>query len=145
MLLTLLADWATILDSIEAYNGLKSVLKLNEDKLNLQIWFPKSESEGCLLDYGYSRNSGKVKHSIVLYDSIEDYAKEISEEVELFSIEKDFEITKTGYEHIYSISSLYHRELPLPFFWRRLLQPKKVCLLNLNSIKKRLSFFSPRR
>lgn len=125
MLLTLLADWATILDSIEAYDGLKSVLKLNEDKLNLQIWFPKSESEGCLLDYGYSRNSGKVKHSIVLYDSIEDYAKEMSEEVELFSIEKDFEITKTGYEHIYSISSLYHRELPLPFFWRRLLQPKK--------------------
>lgn len=125
MLLTLLADWATILDSIEAYDGLKSVLKLYEDKLNLQIWFPKSESEECLLDYGYSRNSGKVKHSIVLYDSIEDYAKEMYEEVELFSIEKDFEITKTGYEHIYSISSLYHRELPLPFFWRRLLQPKK--------------------
>lgn len=122
MLLTLLVDWSAILNSNEAYQDLKNILELFENKLNLQIWFPKSETEEFYLNNGYSRESGKVKHSIALYDSIEDYKKEMEEEVELFSAEKDFSAIKTGYDFIFTITSLYHRELPFPFFWRRFIK-----------------------
>ncbi|WP_458628657.1 hypothetical protein [Winogradskyella sp. PC D3.3] len=126
MLLTLLLDWASILDSTEAYADLKKIIDLFDNKLNLQIWFPKPETEEFYFNKGYSRESGKVKHSIALYNSIEDYKKEIEEEIKLFTVEKDFDSTKIGYDLIFTITSLYHRELPFPFFWRRLI------LLNQN-------------
>jgi hypothetical protein len=122
MLLVLLADWSVILDSKEAYNDIHNIMKLFENKLNLQIWFPKLETENNFLNNGYSRNSGKVKHSITLYDSLEDYKNEIIEEVELFSAEKDFNVLKIGYDLIFSITSRYHRDLPFPYFWRRLVK-----------------------
>jgi hypothetical protein len=122
MLLVLLADWSVILDSKEAYNDIHNIIKLFENKLNLQIWFPKLETEDNFLKNGYSRKSGKVKHSVVLYDLLEDYKKEIIEEVELFSAEKDFRVLKIGYDLIFSITSRYHRELPFPYFWRRLVK-----------------------
>ncbi|WP_282081268.1 hypothetical protein [Aquimarina algiphila] len=122
MLLTLLADWCAILNNDTAYQDLKNILKLFENKLNLQIWFPKSETESFYLDSGYSRKSGKVKHSITLYESLEDYRKEAIEEIELFSSEKDFSSIKIGYDYIFTITSFYNRELPFPFFWRRFLQ-----------------------
>lgn len=121
MLLTLLADWSAILNCEEAYADLKKILELFENKLNLQIWFPKQETENFYLDSGYSRKSGKVKHTIVLYDSLDDYKKEVVEEIELFSDEKDFGCTKVGYNFIFSITSLYHRELPFPYYWRKYL------------------------
>ena len=119
MLLTLLADWSAILKSNEAYQGIKKVLKLFDNKLNLQIWFPKPETEQYYLKKGYSRESGKVKHSISLYDSLEDYTKELMEEVNLFSAEKEFKSVKLGYDYILSVTGHYHRELPFPFFWRK--------------------------
>ncbi len=119
MLLTLLVDWSIILNIDEAYKNLKEIQKLFDNKLNLQIWFPKPETEQYYLKNGYSRESGKVKHSILLYDSLEDYKKELMEEVNLFSVEKEFSSVKMGYDHILSISGHYHRELPFPFFWRR--------------------------
>lgn len=120
MLLTLLADWTIILNSNQAYQGLKDILALFDNKLNLQIWFPKDETEEHLLNDSYSRSSGKVKHSISLYDNMEDYKNEMIEELDLFTVETDFSTTKTGYHLIFSITSLYYRELPFPFFWRRL-------------------------
>ncbi|WNH11996.1 hypothetical protein [Thalassobellus suaedae] len=75
MLLTLLADWSAILNNKEAYDDLQKIMELFDNKLNLQIWFPKSETEDYYLNYGYSRKSGKVKHSITLYSLIEDYQK----------------------------------------------------------------------
>lgn len=122
MLLTFLADWCAILNSNEAYEDLKKILELFDKKLNLQIWFPKSETEEFYLNNGYSRESGKVKHSITLYDLLEDYKKEMKEEVELFSSEKEFDSIKVGYDFIFTITSLYHRELPFPFFWRRFIE-----------------------
>lgn len=122
MLLTLLADWSAILESKEAYIDLQKILELSDNKLNIQIWFPKLETEKFYLNNGYSRKSGKVKHSIVLYDLINDYQKEIIEEVELFSSEKQFSAVKVDYDLIFSITSRYHRELPFPFFWRRLIK-----------------------
>ncbi len=121
MLLTLLADWSAILNSNEAYSDLKKIQELFDNKLNLQIWYPKAETEDFYLGNDYSRKSGKVKHSIVLYDLIDDYQKEIIEEIELFSAEKDFSVMKLRFDLIFTISSSYHRELPFPFFWRRLI------------------------
>jgi len=122
MLLTLLADWSVILDSNEAYDDLKKVLELFDNKLNIQIWFPKLETQEFYLKDGYSRESGKVKHSIILYDSKVDYKKEMEEELNLFTVEKDFDSVKIGYDFIFTITSLYHRELPFPFFWRRFIE-----------------------
>ena len=122
MLLTLLVDWSAILNNKEAYDDLKKILKLFDNKLNLQIWFPKPGTEEFYLGNDYSRKSGKVKHSIVLYDLIDDYQKEIKEELELFSTEKDFKTIRGGYDLIFNITSRYHRELPFPFFWRRLIK-----------------------
>lgn len=122
MLLTLLADWSALLNSKDAYDDLQNILKLFDNKLNLQIWFPKLETEKFYLNNGYSRASGKVKHSITLYKSIEDYKKEIIEEVVLFSEEKKFKIMDISYDLIFSITSRYHRELPFPFIWRRLVK-----------------------
>ncbi len=122
MLLTLLADWSVILDSNEAYDDLKKIIKLFDDKLNIQIWFPKPETQEFYLKNGYSKESGKVKHSIMLYDSIVDYKKEMEEELSLFTVEKDFDSVKIGYDFIFTITSLYHRELPFPFFWRRFIE-----------------------
>ena len=122
MLLTFLADWSVILNSKEAYDDLHKILELFDNKLNLQIWFPKKETEEIYLDKGYSLKSGKVKHSIILYDSIEDYKKEIREELELFSVEKEFTVVKFGFDFILSISSLHYRDLPFPFLWRRLIK-----------------------
>ena len=122
MLLTLLADWSALLDSKEAYDDLQNIIKLFDNKLNLQIWFPKLETEKFYLNNGYSRASGKVKHSITLYRYIEDYKKEIIEEVELFTVEKKFKIMDISYDLIFSITSRYHRELPFPFIWRRLVK-----------------------
>lgn len=126
MLLTLLADWSAILKSQEAYNDLKTISGIFDNKLNLQIWFPKSETEELFLSNGYSRKSGKVKHSITLYDSIEDYEKEIVEELELFSSEREFNAVKMGYDLILSITSNYYRELPFPFFWRRFIKKENT-------------------
>ncbi|CAM1366081.1 conserved hypothetical protein [Tenacibaculum litopenaei] len=120
MLLTFLADWSAILNCKEAYEDLKKILGLFDNKLNLQIWFPKKETEKMYLSKGYSRNSGKVKHSITLYDSIQEYQVEIMEEVELFSAEKEFKSMEFGNDLIFSITSIYHRDLPFPFLWRRL-------------------------
>lgn len=125
MLLTFLADWCAILNSSEAYEDLKKILELFDNKLNLQIWFPKSETEEFYLNNGYSRESGKVKHSIALHDLLEDYNKEMKEEVKLFSSEKEFDSIKVGYDFIFTITSLYHRELPFPFFWRRFIETNK--------------------
>jgi hypothetical protein len=122
MLLTLLADWSALLNSKDAYDDLQNILKLFDNKLNLQIWFPKLETEKFYLNNGYSRASGKVKHSITLYKSIEDYKKEIIEEVVLFSEERKFKIMDISYDLIFSITSRYHRELPFPFIWRRLVK-----------------------
>ncbi|GAA0749910.1 hypothetical protein [Gaetbulibacter jejuensis] len=122
MLLAFLADWSVILNSKEAYNDLHNILELFDNKLNLQIWFPKKETEDIYSDKGYSLKSGKVKHSIMLYESIDDYKKEIQEELELFSAEKDFIVVKSGFDFILSISSLHHRDLPFPFLWRRLIK-----------------------
>ena len=122
MLLTLLADWSAILNSKETYVDLQKIIKLFDNQLNLQIWFPKPETEKMYFNNGYSKNSGKVKHSVVLYKSIEDYKKEVIEEVELFSEEKKFKIINIGYDLIFSITSRYHRELPFPYMWRRLIK-----------------------
>ncbi len=126
MLLTLLMDWVAILNSEEAYDDLKKIKGLFDDKLNFQIWFPEPNTEKFYLEKEYSRKSGKVKHSISIYDSIKDYQKEITEELDLFSAEKDFNHLKIGYELIFSITSRYHRELPFPFFWRRLINFKTL-------------------
>lgn len=122
MLLTLLADWSAILNNKEAYANIQKILKLFDNKLNMQIWFPKTETEEFYLNDKYSIKSGKVKHSIILYDVIEDYQKEIIEEVELFSSEKEFSVVNIGYDLIFSITSIYHRQLPFPFLWRRLIK-----------------------
>lgn len=122
MLLTFLADWSAILNCKEAYEDLKKILVLFDNKLNLQIWFPKEETEKMYLSKGYSRGSGKVKHSITLYDSIQEYQEEMKEEVELFSAEKEFKSMEYGNDLIFSITSIYHRDLPFPFLWRRLLE-----------------------
>lgn len=122
MLLAFLADWSVILNSKEAYNDLHKVLELFDNILNLQIWFPKKETEDIYLDKSYSLKSGKVKHSIMLYESIEGYKKEIQEELELFSAEREFIVVKSGFDFILSISSLHHRDLPFPFLWRRLIK-----------------------
>ena len=57
-----------------------------------------------------------------MYDLLEDYRKEMKEEVELFSSEKEFNSIKIGYDFIFTITSSYHRELPFPFFWRRFIE-----------------------
>ena len=46
----------------------------------------------------------------------------MEEELNLFTVEKDFDSVKIGYDFIFTITSLYHRELPFPFFWRRFIE-----------------------
>jgi hypothetical protein len=49
------------------------------------------------------------------------------EELDLFSAEKEFGAAKINFDLIFNITSRYHRDLPFPFYWRRLLdesQPK---------------------
>ncbi len=135
MLLTFLADWAVILDSGEAYQNLRNILELFEEELNLQIWFPKPETEKFYLDKGYSRESGSVKHSVDLYEDMGDYRKEMEEEIKLFSPEKAFKCVANGYDVIFSISSHYHRELPFPIFWRRFVEDGKKMYPNADEEK----------
>lgn len=122
MLISLLADWCVILDDSESYKSLKSIFELFDKPPNIQIWFPKEETEDYYLDSSYSKKSGKVKHSILLYDKMKEYQKEIKEEVELFSAEKKFYSNKIHYDLIFTISSHNYKELPFPYFWRKLLK-----------------------
>jgi hypothetical protein len=123
MLLALLADWSVILESDRDYQDIKMILGLFDNKLNLQIWFPKKETEECYLKSAYSQDSGKVKHSITLYDSLDDFKKELLEEVDLFSVEPEFRSIKMHEDYLFNVAAHYHRELPFPYFWRRLISP----------------------
>lgn len=118
-IITLLVEYSIVLQSEELYHQLRELVKQHFPKLNLQIWFATENIEEFIASKCYSQNEGTLKHSIVIYEDIEAYKKEVYDEMELYIKEDSFEFFKTGFHIIAHLSSRHFRAQPFPIFWRR--------------------------
>lgn len=122
MLLTLLIEYSVVLNEEQLYHSLKEIINEQFPDLNLQIWFTSKETEDVFCRRNYDRDSGTVKHSIEVYENMEDYKKELNEELELFVAENKFSIFTEGFDIIGHIASRHYRCQPFPIYWRSLLK-----------------------
>ena len=118
MILVILLEYAILLDDSELYDEIKSLVKDYLPKLNLQIWFATEEVESFFCSKKYSQSEGTLKHSIEIYENLEDYKKEIVEEIDLFIKEENFEFYSSGFLLIAHIASRHFRAQPFPIYWR---------------------------
>lgn len=118
-IITLLVEYAIVLQSEELYHQIRELVKEQFPKINLQIWFATEDIEGFIASKCYSQNQGTLKHSIVIYKDIEAYKKEVFEEMDLYIKEDNFQFFKAGYHIIGHLSSRHYRAQPFPIFWRR--------------------------
>ena len=121
MILVILLEYAVLLDDSELYNEIKSLVNDSFPKVNLQIWFATEEVESFFCSKNYSQNEGALKHSIQIYENMEDYKKEIVEEMNLYIKEDRFEFFTSGFHLIGHIASRHFRAQPFPVFWRLLI------------------------
>ena len=118
-IITILVEYAIVLQSEELYHQIRELVKEQFPKLNLQIWFATEDIEEFVASKCYSQNEGTLKHSIVIYKDIETYKQEVYEEVDLYIKEDNFHFFKDGFHIIGHLSSRHFRAQPFPIFWRR--------------------------
>lgn len=118
-ILTLLIEYAIVLQSEELYHQIRELVKQHFPKLNLQIWFATEDIEKFVASKCYSQNEGTLKHSIIVYDDMKAYKKEVFEEMDLYIKEDDFHFFKAGFHIIGHLASRHYRAQPFPIFWRR--------------------------
>jgi hypothetical protein len=119
--LTILADWACMLDDNELYQKVRNLARNELKGVDLQLWFPENDIEESL----YSKNAmktGSTLHSIELPEDIEMYKKDMRYELEHFSVEKETTIIKYGFYYLGYVASRHFRTYPLPFFCRAFLK-----------------------
>ncbi|NQY07417.1 MAG: hypothetical protein HRT68_14785, partial [Flavobacteriaceae bacterium] len=121
MMLIILLEYIVLLDDSELYEKFKSTLSILP-KINLQIWFPTEEVENVFCSKEYSHGFGKLKHSIEVYDDMNQYKKEIIDEIELFIVENKFEFYTKEFHLIGHVASRHFRGQPFPIFWRHLIK-----------------------
>ncbi|WP_310992083.1 hypothetical protein [Aequorivita marina] len=122
MLLILLIEYSVVLNEGHLYNSLREIIKEKFPDLNLQIWFATKETEDLFCRKPYDRDTGAVKHSVEVYEKLEDYRTEMIEEVELFVPEDKFRIFTDGFDIIGHLASRHYRAQPFPIYWRSLLK-----------------------
>lgn len=118
MIIPILAEYALILNQEDLYQFIRKIINDLFTDLNLQIWFPLEEMEDKICVQDYSNGEGTLKHSLVLYEDAEEYKKEILAEIELFGLEKDFEIFAHGFDIVAHVASRHYKSQPFPLTWR---------------------------
>lgn len=118
-IITILVEYAIVLQSEELYHQLRELVKEHFPKLNLQIWFATEDIEEFIASKCYSQNEGALRHSIVIYKDMEAYKEEIYEEMDLYIKEDKFQFFTAGYRIIGHLASRHYRAQPFPIFWRR--------------------------
>ncbi|QAA80807.1 hypothetical protein EI546_03270 [Aequorivita sp. H23M31] len=124
MLLTILIEYSVVLNEAPLYNALREIIKDQFPNLNLQIWFATEETEYLFCRKNYDRDTGTVKHSIEVYEKMEDYHSELIEEIELFGPENKFSIFTEGFDIMGHLASRHYRAQPFPIYWRSLIKSK---------------------
>lgn len=124
MLLSILIEYSAVLNEAPLYNALREIIKDKFADLNLQIWFATEETEDFFCRKNYDRDTGTVKHSIEIYEKMEDYQSELIEEIELFGPENKFSIFTEGFDIMGHLASRHYRAQPFPIYWRSLLKSK---------------------
>ncbi len=118
MILPIIVEYALLLNDDQLYQDVRTLVNKTFPKVNLQLWFATEDTEECFCRTNYSAQKGKLKHSITLYENMEDYEKEIIEEIDLFIKEVTFEVYKTGFNFLLHLASRHFRAQPFPAFWR---------------------------
>lgn len=122
-LITALAEWSVILQTPSSYQFLRSLISSRAPDVNLQMWFPETETERTYLKENAMKNTGSVKHSIKLYDGIEKYREEMLFEANNseYSQEKKFKTLTAGYYYLSFLASRHYRSYVFPYFSRGLI------------------------
>lgn len=128
MMLPILVEYAIVFNDDNLYQFVRKVINEQFEDLNLQIWFPTLDMEQLICTNDYSRREGKSKHSITLYKDVEEYKKEVISEIELFGIEKEFEIFKSGFDIVAYVASRHNRSQPFPLTWRNIIKSQNLHL-----------------
>jgi len=123
-ILTLMIEYAVLIDDETLYQEIRQLVEEDFPKLNLQIWLATDDIEDAIGDKSHSSQLGTLKHSIVVYNNMEEYKKEVLDEVELYLPEKNFIFYKTGYEIIGHLASRHFIAQPFPIFWRSIIKHK---------------------
>ena len=66
----------------------------------------------------YSNGEGTLKHSVTLYEDVEEYKKEMLAEINLFGKEKNFKIFTNGFNIVAHVASRHYKSQPFPLTWR---------------------------
>ena len=118
MLLASILDWCIILDSEETYNKVVELVKLFEEKISIQTWYPTEYTVDICLAEGYCSKSGNV-FSFKNIPSFKEYKNNIIELREKFVEAKEFKPYNLGMEVLHHIASFHHKQLPLPYLYHR--------------------------
>jgi hypothetical protein len=118
MIITIILEYVVLINNNDLYQKIRLLVHDKFPKLNLQIWFATEDVESSFCSKRYSNGEGKLKHSVVIYENMEDYKKEIIEEVDLFIKEDKFEFYLSGNHLIGHLASRHYRAQPFPVFWR---------------------------
>ena len=125
MLLVMLAEYSVILDDRGLYNLIRSTISKDFPEVDLQIWFPESDTDALYYNGKSFSDTGSTKNTIELYEDFDKYKAEMIEEVKMFTVEKEMSIFKNNFYYLGFIVSRHFRTYPLPYFWRGFL-PKAV-------------------
>jgi hypothetical protein len=118
-ILVIILEYAIALNDKDLYDQIRSLIQDRFPKLNLQIWFATEDIEAFFCSKTYSQNEGTLKHSIHIYKDIEEYKKEVFEEMNLFIKEDKFKFYKSGFHLMGHLASRHFRGQPFPVFWRK--------------------------
>lgn len=118
MLLASILDWCIILDSEETYDKVIELIKLFEEKISIQTWYPTEDTVDICLAEGYCAKSGNV-FSFKNIPSFKEYKNNIIELREKFVEAREFKPYNLGMEVLHHIASFHHKQLPLPYLYHR--------------------------
>src|SRR5690554_3479633 len=118
MLLTVLIEYSVVLNEASLYKKIREIKREKFQDLNLQIWFASVETEDSFCKNDYDRETGTTKHSIELYEKMEDYRTEMIEEIDLFCPEIKFNLITEGFDILGHLASRHYRAQPFPIYWR---------------------------
>lgn len=122
MILPILIEFCVLLEDNETYETIKNFVNEHLPKINQQLWLPTEDTELLITIGDYSRDTGSVKHSLMIYENIDDYRKEMQEELELFSPDKEFKLNTLGFDILGHVASRHYRAQPLPYYWRKFIK-----------------------
>lgn len=122
--LPLLAEFAALIRKDDVYRNIQAnSLKIFKE-INLQMWFEESDTEEILYQKNALAETGSTKHSINLPEEMTDYVAEIKEELDLFSVSKDFKANRVNLFILPLIACHHFRTNIPPWFWRRYINAK---------------------